>query len=193
MQVTTSPAERVAFWKDVKRQLTQQHVDIDRLWRLAGEVTSVGVPLGGNGTITFTTTTTTSTSTSSTTTAECPDCASEYEVTISGITNRSGSTCDEALNGTWTLFRTMGSPANCRNWKSTTVTSCCAGLSDRFDLYYDEDVGSFTLSYCSLSYPFWTSSTGMGCSVLDGSIFLTLANDNGFIGVPASISITPIA
>ena len=69
MQTTTSPQERIAFWKDAKRQLTQHHVDIDRLWRAADDYTSQGIPLQGNGTITFTTS-----STSSTTTSNCAYC-----------------------------------------------------------------------------------------------------------------------
>lgn len=52
MQTPSSPAERIAFWKDVRRHLIQQHVDIDRLWRLADEM-SLGAVLGGNGTVSY--------------------------------------------------------------------------------------------------------------------------------------------
>lgn len=110
MQTTTSPQERIAFWKDVKRQLIQQHVDIERLWKLAGDATSEGVPFGGNGTITVTTTTTTSTSSTSSTTTVGPCQTFCYRAVISGITGTGVSN----LNGTWDFYdRFLHIPPSC--------------------------------------------------------------------------------
>jgi hypothetical protein len=182
MQTPSTPAERIAFWKDAKRQLIQHHVDIDRLWRLSDQM-SIGVPLGGNGTMTVTTTTTT------TTLPPCDGCNAQYQFSISGITNRSGSTCDTALNGSWTVDKIA---AQCA-WGQDpdTVGGCCGGESDRFRLEL-ESGGTFLLLYCTTGgYPYWRSEPGQVC---DGTepITLTLVDDHDFVGVPSTITITPL-